>query len=591
MTVYQKICQITTREERRRLLWLAIPVCLFALLNVAGVGVIIPFIAVAGDPSLIQKSPIMLSLYQGMNFSQPRQFLIFLGCLCFMFLLFVNGLGALLSYLNARMANDLSGSMATRLFNMYLHQPYEFFLAQHSANLGNRILSMIQTIKMDIIFNGINFVASTAVTIGLILLLMASRLRATLCVIFILSITYAFIYFFIRKSLVKMSDSQASLTQGMFRTVNEAFGSIKVLALLGNQMSYINKFNQLLEENNHHATKLICMQTIPRYLLEGVCFGGVIIMLLHLIISGQTIVQILPTLSMFVYAGYRLMPATQNMLSAFSTCRSKIGILDTVSNDFKTLIHHSNSSKDKTASPELAFNHTICLKHLSYCYPGSHKAVLNKINLDIHVNETIGIIGYTGSGKTTLIDILLGLLFPSDGSVEIDGTKLTSSNIGDWQRKVGYAPQQIYLTDDTITSNIALGVSPNCIDLEQIEKVARIANIHDFIATLPDGYNTIIGEDGVRLSGGQRQRIGIARALYFDPLMLVLDEATSALDNATEKKVMEAVYRLAGKKTIVIIAHRLSTVSHCDKIFMMQNGSIVDQGAYAQLQSRHNLIV
>jgi ABC-type multidrug transport system fused ATPase/permease subunit len=289
---------------------------------------------------------------------------------------------------------------------------------------------------------------------------------------------------------------------------------------------------------------------------------------------------VLPIISLYVFAGYRLMPALQVIYSSFTKITFVGPSLDKLYYDIKSLKAFVPNQDEGI----LKLEQTISLKNISYEYPNSSRTVLKDININIPAKNTIGLIGSTGSGKTTIIDIILGLLEAQKGNLEVDGKLITKNNCRAWQRSLGYVPQHIYLADDTIAANIAFGLNVDEINQEAVEKSAKIANLFEFVVNeLPNKFKTKVGERGVRLSGGQRQRIGIARALYHNPQVLILDEATSALDNETEKAVMEAVNNLSKDITIILIAHRLNTVKNCDIVFKIEKGQLVSQGTFDQL--------
>jgi ABC-type multidrug transport system fused ATPase/permease subunit len=282
------------------------------------------------------------------------------------------------------------------------------------------------------------------------------------------------------------------------------------------------------------------------------------------------------------------MPALQQVYSQVTTLRFSTSALNILYDDLELLNQPGIEELSLQEAKPLGINQHISLSDINFQYPGQGAAAINGISLNIPVKTTVGFVGSTGSGKTTIVDIILGLLQPNSGCVAVDNILINSENVRAWQKTIGYVPQQIYLSDDTITANIAFGHDPNSIDYEAVESAAKIANIHEFIIEkLPNGYHTKVGEQGVRLSGGQRQRIGIARALYYNPKVLIFDEATSALDSVTERSVMEAVHRLGQKKTIIMIAHRLSTVRECDCIYILENGKIEDQGTFDELIERN----
>jgi ABC-type multidrug transport system fused ATPase/permease subunit len=370
------------------------------------------------------------------------------------------------------------------------------------------------------------------------------------------------------------------------RLIQEALGGFKELKLNGLEDTYVRRFEVPARRHADDVGRLQILTEIPRFLLEGITVGVLLTLVMILLLrSGGSILSILPTLGAFAFAVMRLLPALQQIYASFATMRTGLPILKRVHRDFVTNQQYfvPPSSNTMKVTP-LAFEQSVELREVSYTYATAQRAIFDGLNLKINAKSTIGIVGGTGAGKTTLVDIILGLLTPDQGELLVDGIAINKGNVRAWQRAIGYVPQTIYLTDDTIAANIAFGHSASEIDLSAVERAARIAALHDFVVSeLPLGYQTKVGERGVRLSGGQRQRIGIARALYETPSLLIMDEATSALDNITERVVMEAVQNLRADKTIIMIAHRLTTVKDCDVIIMLEHGRVVSTGTYDEL--------
>ena len=320
---------------------------------------------------------------------------------------------------------------------------------------------------------------------------------------------------------------------------------------------------------------------LPRYALEALAFGGIVLIVLYLLREQQDLQAIIPILGLYAFAGYRLMPSLQQIFHGLTNIRFNAAALDQLIADLPAA---GSTAVSTPAAPALRLRDSIRLRGVTFRYATAKETLFEGLDLEIRAATTVAFVGETGSGKTTLVDLILGLLRPGAGSIEIDGVPLTEENVRRWQANLGYVPQSIFLTDDTVTRNIAFGLPDEEIDREAVERAARAASIDRFIRTeLPRGYETVVGERGVRLSGGQRQRIGIARALYQDPEVLVFDEATSSLDSLTEEAVLQAVHDLAGSKTILMIAHRLSTVRDCDRIFLLSGGEIVACGRYEDL--------
>jgi ABC-type multidrug transport system fused ATPase/permease subunit len=418
------------------------------------------------------------------------------------------------------------------------------------------------------------------VTIALITLLVLADPKLSLIVGLSLGTAYALIYKFTLSYLAKIGKETFKSNQSRFVAISEAFGASKEVKVGRLEKIYIDRYSKPAKTLARHQASSALISQLPRFALEATAFGGIMLMILYLMAQRGGISNALPIISLYVFAGYRLMPALQNIYASLTKLSFVRASLDALTNDIKNLRPLiSNQVRDV-----ISLNKTITLKNIHYNYPNTSRTALKNININIPAKTTVGLVGSTGSGKTTTVDIILGLLEAQKGTLEVDGKIITEKNSRAWQRSIGYVPQHIYLADDTIAANIAFGVNPIDVNQEAIEKASKIANLHEFVTEeLPQKYQTTIGERGVRLSGGQRQRIGVARALYHNPPLLVLDEATSALDNQTEQAVMEAVNNLNKDITIILIAHRLNTVKNCNTIFKLEKGELIGEGTYDEL--------
>ena len=407
-------------------------------------------------------------------------------------------------------------------------------------------------------------IAKSLVSSALIILLLLADPKIAIVVGLILLMAYGLIYNFTRKFLFKIGREREKNNHLRFTTISEAFGAAKEVKVGGLEEIYVERFSEPAKSFAKTQASAAITSQLPRFILEAIIFGGIMLLLIYLVIKTGSFNTALPTISLYVVAGYRLIPALQEVYASFTQLAFVGPALDKLYDDILSL-KPINSKQDRGI---LHLNKLISLKNICYNYPNSSRTALKNINININSKTTVGLVGSTGSGKTTTVDIILGLLEAQKGTLEVDGTIITKQNARSWQKSIGYVPQHIYLSDDTVAANIAFGVKSNLINYKAIEKASKIANLHEFVLNdLPNQYQTTIGERGVRLSGGQRQRIGIARALYHNPQVLILDEATSALDNFTERVVMEAVNNLNKNITIIIIAHRLNTVKKCDNIY------------------------
>ena len=393
-------------------------------------------------------------------------------------------------------------------------------------------------------------------------------------IVFVIGGAYVLIYYLLRIILDQIGRERLSANESRFKSINESFGASKEIKVAGLEQTFINRFsNSSLTYAKHQASAQL-INSLPRFIIEAIVFGGMLLLVAYIILKLGNFSNALPIITLYAFAGYRLIPSLQQIYIASVALKFSKAPIDALYNDLKNLnVSNSNHNQDQEILP---FNKSITLKQIHYNYPNSSRKVLDNINLTIDAKKTVGIVGSSGSGKTTTVDIITGLLEPQKGTIEIDGEVITKKNVKAWRRSIGYVPQHIHLNDDSIAANIAFGVDFKNINYQSVEKAAKAANLHEFVENkLPGKYQTIIGEQGVRLSGGQRQRIGIARALYHNPKVLIFDEATSALDNQTEETIIKELYNLRKDITIIMIAHRLNTLKDCDIIFKLENGKII----------------
>jgi len=583
MKIFKKLFSLLSNSERKSAGLLMIMILIMALLDVIGVASILPFMAVLTNPNLIETNNILNSSFKILNnygINSYDEFLFTLGVFVFILLIISLLFRSLTVYFQIRFVQMREHSIGRRLLEFYLNQPYSWFLNRNSADLGKSIISEVQKIINFGVRPLIELIAKGIVTVAIITLLIVTNPKLALIVSISLSGIYALIFYFAREYLGVNGNKNLKNNKERFRAFTEAFGASKEVKVLGIEQSYIDRFSKSSKIFAQTQAMSKIISQAPRYILEAVAFGGMLLIILYSIAISGSFNSSLPVISLYIFAGYRIMPALQQIYGSLTQLTFISPSLDKLMHDlnnFKTYDENQNK-QDKDA---LHLKKNIKLKNIYYSYPNTNYPTLNNINLTIPVKSTVGFVGQTGSGKTTIVDIILSLLEAQKGVLEVDGKIITSQNSKKWLRSIGYVPQNIYLSDDTVAANIALGVNPKEINQNLVEKSAKIANIHDFVVNeLPKKYKTTIGERGIRLSGGQCQRIGIARALYRNPSVLILDEATSSLDNQTESILMDAVNNLRKDITIILIAHRLNTVKNCDIIFKIEKGHLVTQGTF-----------
>tara|TARA_B100001057_G_scaffold385847_1_gene392665 strand:+ start:4218 stop:6014 length:1797 start_codon:yes stop_codon:yes gene_type:complete len=583
MQTIKKLLYLLSPRELKQAILLLVMIVIMALLDMMGIASILPFMAVISNPDIIETNEILNKFFQISNefgIVNKDQFLFVLGIFVFLFLVISLSFKALTIYAQVRFVEMRQYSISKRIFEAFLRQPYDWFLNRNSSDLGKSVLSEVGTIVGKGLTPLFDLISRGLVTIAIIVLLILVDPKIALIVGISSAFFYGFIFYFSKNYLYRIGNERFKNNKLRFLAINEAFGAAKEIKVGGLEKTFVERFSNASEIFARKQVYLGILSQIPRYFLEAIAFGGVILLILYMMMNKGSINNALPVLSLYVFAGYRLLPSLQQIYASFNKMTYVTPALNSLYNDLKNL----KKVDEKKDYGKIKINKSVNLNNIFYNYPNSKKTTLKNVSINISAKTTIGLMGSTGSGKTTTIDIILGLLEAQKGTLEVDGQIITKNNSRIWQRSIGYVPQYIYLADDSVAANIAFGVNSKEIDYDAVEKSAKIANLHEFVVNeLPNKYQTEVGERGIRLSGGQRQRIGIARALYNNPSIIILDEATSALDNNTENLVMNAIEKLGHNKTIILIAHRLSTLKNCDKIFLMEKGEITKEMTYKEL--------
>lgn len=583
INVFKRALRLLNYGERKKLFFLSVLVALMSVFEIFGVVSILPFMSVATNPSSIHDNEYLFYVYSKFGFSSDERFLIALAVFALIALLVGNVFRAVSSFLLLRFAQMQNHYLAERVFKHYLKQPYEYFLEQNSSDLTKLVLGEVGQLVGGLYVPAIRAFGRFCTVIAIVFLLLFVNVKVALTMLLVMSIYYLTVYKSFKNSLMRLGTERVEVNKARFRLVSESSGGIKAIKLAGKERIYAKLFKEPSVRLARIVSTSASYGELPRFLLEVIAFGGMLIIVIFFIMQeGHS--KAISLASLYAFSGYKLMPALQEIFLAITKVKFALPVLFQVENSLKG---YDEGEELQLPSNKIQVREVIELRDVSFSYKDSLGYVLRDINIEIKAKTTVGIVGVTGSGKSTLVDIILGLLTPREGDLVVDGEKIDFTNTRNWQCNIGYVPQSIYLSDDTILKNIAFGVPEDSIDIKRVEDVARLAQIDDFIKNqLDKGYQTRVGERGVRLSGGQIQRIGIARALYDDPELLVFDEATSALDFETERSVIQALENLAGKKTIIMIAHRLETLHKADKIIKIKNGKAYEQSVeYLNLMS------
>ena len=586
LDIARKLRDLLDRRERRNAAVLFMLVLCTGVMEALGVASIMPFLSVLSNPEVIQENYYLSLVYRGLNFASRDSFLLFLGAAVFIVVICSLSFKAVTQYALARFTQMRNFSLSSRLLGGYLARPYSWFLNRHSADLGKAVLSEVQQVVGRVLMPACQFTANCVIASCLIILLLLVNFRVAVAAAVLLGGIYALLYSLLRNYLRHIGEDRARANKERFQVAQEALGGIKEVKAAGLENGYLKSFGRPARRLAKSQAACTVAGQVPNFFMQALAFGGILAVALVLLASGNgELEEVLPVLGVFAFAGQRLLPALQQVYQNIANMSFGKPALDELHADLTETnrLDLEHLTREERVRPT-GLKSSLQLVNIEYRYPGAKYPALQNLHLDIAAKSTIGFVGATGAGKTTVVDLILGLLTPQKGEILVDGMCLGTDNLAAWQRSIGYVPQQIFLADDSVAANIAFGVPREDIDHAAVVRAAKIAELHEFVSReLTAAYETEIGERGVRLSGGQRQRIGIARAMYHDPDVLIMDEATSALDNFTEKAVMQAVHNLSRKKTIILVAHRLSTVQDCDRVYMFDRGRLRGQGSYNEL--------
>lgn len=584
MDAIRKILFILTYEERKRFSWLILVVLGMGILEVVGVASILPFMKLVSDPEIIMRDERILTFVNNLGFYKTPPIIITAGISVIVILIISNLFTIFATWLQIKVGWQLIHQLGQRLLAGYLRRPYAFFLETPSSETSSYILAEVNSFSNGVVIPLVEIIGRASVSVILFGLLLWVDMQIALVMFSTLGVSYLLIYLAQRKMLAQLGELRISSNIKRYRALSEVFDGIKTVMAYNRQGFFYRHFSDASQKFTSLQPKYQVMVTSPRHLLEILAFSTIIGITIFLFLGKGDFRLIVPKLSLYAVTGYRLLPALQKAFKSIGNFRHNLPIVDKLYQALQSLDGEYPPPSLDPIQP-LPFQQQIQLVAVSFKYTNSERSTIRNLSLSIKKGEKIALVGSTGSGKTTLVDVLIGLLPADGGHILVDGVPLTTENVVNWRANLAYVPQDVFLFDDSILNNILMGdkFGHGEAGLKAVESAMELADIFDFVESLPKGIHTQIGEKGVRLSGGQRQRLGLARALYTNPSLLILDEATSALDNVTERGIIAALNNLPNEITTVIIAHRLSTVQHADRIYFLDQGEVSAQGTYQEL--------
>jgi len=574
----KKLLWLFNKGEKKKLLLLFFMMIFAALFETFGIGVIVPFVGIVTNPSMITEQPSIYFLYKLFNFQSTTAFMIFTVIALLSIFVLKNLYILFFMYAQNRIILNQQVKLSKRLFEAYLSKPYTFHLQRNSADLFRNV-----NVEVPNLFQGMIMSAFMLLTEGLVitcimgLLLYTTTISTIVASVLLGGSVYLFFKIF-RKKMSELAKKQQVVDGMMIKWVNQGLGACKEVKVSGKESYFVDAYTSKSQINSNIKRYRMMLEQSPRLFIETILVMIVLIMVLIIISQGKGTTNIVSTMALFAMAAFRLMPSINRVMNMITAIRFSKPALSVVYEDLFTNNETDSSEltmeSDSNRNNNRKFTDSIKLNEVSFRYPNQQEYSLKDISLTIPIGNSVAFIGESGAGKTTLVDMILGLFRPEKGSILVDDENIDEFK-SIWQKKIGYIPQSIFLTDDSIRENVAFGVPSDQIDDHAVWRALEQAQLKDFIESQPNLLDTTVGERGIRLSGGQRQRIGIARALYHNPEIIFMDEATSALDNETEKDIMRAIDGLKGEKTLIIIAHRLSTIKNCDMVFKINKGRLV----------------
>jgi ABC-type bacteriocin/lantibiotic exporter with double-glycine peptidase domain len=583
--IAKEILALLSATERRRFFYMVLAAMVMTALELVGIGAIVAFMGVLAQPELVFENRWLNRLYNALSFDDPHQFILTCGFSLLLIYLIKNAFAAFVVWLQLRFVWGTLLSLSNKLLEKYIYSPYQFFLTRNTSEIQRNLVSEMDHVVNSVMMPATRIITQSIMAVCILALLFWNDPFLAGAISLLFGGAYAWLYFGFRQKLSSIGARRTEANKMRFKTLSEVLSGIKEVRMTGREHYFIDNYTDALRRFSQLMIAGGLIAQLPKYLMESLAFGGILGITLYIVGVKQSMQEVIPVATLYAVAAYRILPAFQQITQALAALQFNRKSLNVISHDLASLVEHPDAAQIREIRKQrITCEDSINLRDVSFRYPTAETNAVERLTMTIHKNTTTGLVGTTGAGKSTIADIVLGLLIPQSGEVTIDQTKITEQTAPAWQIHTGYVPQQIFLIDDTVARNIAFGVHPKDINDDALIEAAHMAHIYQFVTKeLPDGFDTIVGERGIRLSGGQRQRIAIARALYHKPELLVFDEATNALDGATEAIIRQSVHELSGTKTLLIIAHRLNTVKDCDVIHVLEHGRIIASGNYDEL--------
>ena len=577
--VYKKVMKLLDARQKRQMVGIVIMMLIGGVLESVGIALIAPVMQVVVDPEQIQKSSALSFIYNTFNFSSPTQLAAFIMVMLILVFVIKNIFLYFMNVVQLRFVYTNQFATSRRMMINFMQRPYEYYLNADTSVIQRNITSDVNNMY-GLILSSLQLISEIIVFICLVAILISQDAEMTITIAALLVIVLLVIKYFIKPVMAKAGQENQDYYSGLYKWIDESVTGIKEIKIANKENYFINGYADCGAGYVNAVQKYNLYNSTPRLLIETIAIAGMIGYMLVVMARGTSLTQLLPQLTVLAAAAARLLPSANRINNYLTSIAYFEPFLMNVSDNLQMEIHdgsisyNSEDYRKKKEVDKLPVLKSINLEKISYKYPGTDKLILDNADMEIPVGKSVGIVGTSGAGKTTIVDVMLGLLKPVSGHIYADGVDVME-HYPQWLKNIGYIPQTIFMIDSTIRKNVAFGYADDEIDDNKVWQALKEASLDEFVRSLPEGLDTKIGERGIRLSGGQRQRIGIARALFEDPEVLVLDEATSALDNETEAAIMDSINRLHGRKTLVIIAHRLQTIEKCDMVYSITDGKAV----------------